>query len=166
MPELEIAQVVEEAVIVPLEGWKVTLPLTAKAPVKEKLAEGWVPGVPAMVKLKGLKVPLPAKVQAVPEAVTVPAVGAKSLPVLMVKTLAKEKLLVLSEGWLAGVPAMVVLAKLRVLLLTIVQPVDEAVTVFPEKARVIVLLTVKAPVKEKSAVSGVEGVVEAIRPAK
>ena len=155
LPEaLEILQVVEEAVTVP-EGANVIAPVKVKAPVKEKLAEGWTVGVAAMVKLKKLKAPLLERVQVVEEAVIMPAVGAKVAPELTVKELLKEKPV---EGWVAGVPAMTKgPVKYKVPLLVKLQVVEEAVTV-PVGATVLVEFTVNSLVKEKLAVGCAVGV--------
>ena len=79
-------------VIVPAVGARVRLELTVNAPPTEKLAVGWVVGVPAIVNPEKVKVPELDIVQAVPAIVMVPAAGVKVTKELIVKAPPTEKL--------------------------------------------------------------------------
>lgn len=78
-------------VIIPAVGAKVCEALTVKALETEKLAVGWVPGVPAIVRPKKVKMAELVMPQLVPVIVIVPAVGAK-VPEVTFKVPLSEKL--------------------------------------------------------------------------
>ena len=84
VPELEMAEPLFN-VIVPLVGAKVVEIFTVKVPATEKLADGCVVGVPAMVSPLNVNVPLLLIPQPVPVIVIVPPEGLKVAPVPTVR---------------------------------------------------------------------------------
>lgn len=103
VPELEIDDPFL-IVMVPPVGASVVEALTVNAPPTEKLAEGCVVGVPAMVSPLKVNVPELLTDHPVPVIVIVPSVGVNLLPAVTVSVPANKKL---AEGGVCGVPAMV-----------------------------------------------------------
>ena len=151
-------------VMVPAVGAKVLPELTVKAPATEKLAEGWLVGVPAMVKPANVRILLLVIPQPVPAKVMVP-VGINDCEALTVKVPEIEKL---AEGCEEGVPSIVSPLKVSVPLLTMFQLVPVIVTVPFEGAKPepVLALLVNVPAILKLVVVCVLGVVEMVMPLK
>ena len=135
-----IPEVTADIVIVPAVGARVVLAFTVNTATTEKLAAGWVEGVPAIVSPLNVIAPMFVIPHPVPVMVIVPAVGASVMPELTVNIPLTEKL---AAVCVVGVAATVNPLKVKVPLFVMPQPTADIVIVPPEGAKVAEALTVR-----------------------
>ena len=142
---LVIAHVVPVIVTVPPVGANVWLALTVIVATMEKLAEGCIEGVPAIVNPLNVNVPLFVIPQPVPVIVIAPAVGASVMPELTVNIPLTEKL---PAVCVVGVAAIVNPLKVKAPVFVMPQPTADIVTVPPLGEKFTPEFTVSAPATE------------------
>jgi hypothetical protein len=161
VPLFVMPQPTADIVIVPPEGANVWLALTVNVAAMEKLAEGCVAGVPAIVKPLKVSVPLFVIPHPVPVIVIVPAVGVSVVLAFTVSVPLTEKF---AEGCVVGVTAIVKPLKVSTLLFVIAHAVPAIVMVPPVGANVWAALTVNVALIEKLAEGCVVGVPTIVNP--